>query len=197
MGRMKTGSRRGGNDGVRGSDLQREANSFIESFHRHNKPVTGAKFCIGASDGNDLMGVAVTGRPVARLLDDGFTAEVTRCCVRNDAPKGTPSFLYAACWRAWRAMGGTKLITYTLASEGGASLRGAGATMIAQLPGNDPKMWQNRKGDCILGTPKEWARERIRDDRQNQRTLVFRERTASFGGPFFSSIRASTVHKDH
>lgn len=102
-----------------------EANAYVASFHRHNKPVPGARFCIGASDGNELCGVAIVSRPVARKLQDGVTAEVVRCCVVESAPKGTPSFLYAACWRAWRAMGGRRMITYTLQSEGG-GLRFAG-----------------------------------------------------------------------
>jgi hypothetical protein len=123
-----------------------EANTYVASFHRHNKPVTGARFAIGASDGNELCGVAIVSRPVARKLQDGVTSEVVRCCVVDDAPKGTPSFLYAACWRAWRAMGGRRLITYTLQSEGGASLRGSGFKLIAELPGSNPANWQNRAG---------------------------------------------------
>jgi len=122
----------------------REANEFVASFHRHNKPVAGARFAIGASDGNAMVGVAIVGRPVARHLQDGVTSEVTRCCVREDAPKGACSFLYAACWRAWRAMGGRRLITYTLASESGASMRGAGWKLVAELKPNKPGMWQSR-----------------------------------------------------
>ena len=73
-------------------------------------------------------------------------AEVLRCCVRDGAPKGACSFLYACCWRAWRAMGGTRLVTYTLQSESGASLRGAGWKVVAELEPSDPKRWQNRPG---------------------------------------------------
>ena len=123
-----------------------EANAFVANFHRHNKPVVGARFAIGASDGSELVGVAICGRPVARRLQDRATAEVTRCCVRDSSPKGTCSFLYAACWRAWRAMGGERLITYTLQSESGASLRGAGWKVVAELPANRATMWQNRPG---------------------------------------------------
>lgn len=71
---------------------------------------------------------------------------MVRCCVRDGSPKGTCSFLYAACWRAWRAMGGNRLITYTLQSESGASLRGAGWRVVAQLEPGDPKQWQSRPG---------------------------------------------------
>lgn len=125
----------------------REANDFVANFHRHNKPVQGAKFAIGASDGEQLVGVAIVGRPISRHLDDGVTAEVTRCCVLNQAPKGTPSFLYARCWRAWSAMGGERLVTYTLASESGASLRGAGWKVVAQSSGAvEGKGWTTRVG---------------------------------------------------
>jgi len=124
-----------------------EANAFIASHHRHNKPVQGAKFAFGASDGQRLVGVVTVGRPVARKLDDGFTAEVTRCCVLDDAPKGTPSFLYSRAWRAWAAMGGARMVTYTLPSESGASLRGAGWRVVGQSPAwKEGKGWTTRPG---------------------------------------------------
>lgn len=125
-----------------------EANEFVASFHRHNRPVTGARFSVGASDGAELWGVAILGRVTARKLHDAATAEVSRCCVRDGAPKGTCSFLYAALWRAWRAIGGRRLITYTLQSESGASLRGAGAgwRLVAELAPNNPAGWRSRSG---------------------------------------------------
>ena len=125
-----------------------EAQEFIANFHRHNKPPVGWRFGIGASDGARLVGVAVVSRPVARQLQaqGSDVAEVTRCCVVDGAPLGTCSFLYAACWRAWRAMGGRRLVTYTLQSESGASLRGAGWRVVAELPGATGKAWQNRPG---------------------------------------------------
>lgn len=124
-----------------------EANDFVRNFHRHNKPVTGHRFSIGVSDGAELWGVAIVGRPVSRIVQaQGYTAEVLRNCVREGAPRGCCSFLYAAAWRAWRAMGGERLITYTLQSEGGASLRGAGWALVAERAANDPKAWQSRAG---------------------------------------------------
>lgn len=110
----------------------KDANSFVAAYHRHSKPTIGHKFSIGAAV-NGLVGVAIVGRPIARLLDDGWTAEVLRTCCSPDAPKNTNSFLYGACWRAWRAMGGRKIITYTLQGESGASLRGSGWRAIAQV----------------------------------------------------------------
>jgi hypothetical protein len=124
-----------------------EANEFVANFHRHNKPVQGAKFSIGASDGQRLIGVAIVGRPVARRLDDGITLEVTRCCVLDDAPKGACSFLYSRAWRVWQAMGGQRLVTYTLQSESGSSLRGAGWKVVGQTEGfAEGKGWTTRPG---------------------------------------------------
>lgn len=123
----------------------KEAAEFVANFHRHNKPPAGSIFCVAASDGQKMVGVAICGRPVARNLDNGQTLEVTRVCVVDDAPKGTCSFLYARCWQAAKALGWKKLITYTLQSESGASLRGAGWKIVAELKGNN-QGWINRPG---------------------------------------------------
>ena len=110
----------------------REANDFVEQYHRHNKRTQGGRFAIGATTGESLVGVAIVGRPIARLLDDGYTVEVTRCCVLDESPKGTCSFLYGRCWRIWQQMGGTRMVTYTLQTESGSSLKGAGWKIVGE-----------------------------------------------------------------
>lgn len=102
----------------------KDANAYVAAHHRHHKPVTGHKFSVGCMADGVLVGVAIVGRPVSRYLDDGQTLEVNRLC--TNGTKNACSFLYAAAWRAARAMGYRKIITYTLASEDGASLRAAG-----------------------------------------------------------------------
>ena len=119
---------------------------FVRNFHRHNKPPPGGVFAVGASDGKGMVGVAIVGRPVSRHLDNGETLEVTRCCVLETAPKGCCSFLYAKSWQAAKALGWRKLITYTLQSESGASMRGVGWKCVAELKPNNPSGWQNRPG---------------------------------------------------
>ena len=111
------------------------ANHFVEAHHRHHGRTVGMRFAVGLMHDGMLVGVAVVGRPVARALDDGFTAEVTRLCVTDCAPKGACSKLYSSCQRAWFAMGGQRLVTYTLAAESGASLRGAGWALAATVEG--------------------------------------------------------------
>ena len=113
-----------------------EANAFVAQHHRHHKPVTGHKFSIGCTVEGRLAGVAIVGRPVSRYLDNGLTLEVNRLC--TDGTKNACSMLYAAAWRAARAMGYQKIITYTLDTENGASLRAAGWT-CAGLAGG--KRW--------------------------------------------------------
>lgn len=111
----------------------KEANQFVADHHRHHGPVTGHKFSIAVSDGVGIVGVAIVGRPVSRYLDDGWTLEVTRLC--TDGTKNACSMLYAAAWRAARAMGYKKLITYILESETGASLRAASWKCVGQAGG--------------------------------------------------------------
>ena len=102
----------------------RQANAFVQAFHRHHKPSVGHKFSIGVSDGERLVGVAICGRPVSRRLDDGLTLEVNRVC--TDGTKNACSMLYGASCRAAKAMGYHKVITYILESEPGTSLKAAG-----------------------------------------------------------------------
>jgi hypothetical protein len=112
----------------------RDANAFVQLHHRHHKPVVGHKFSIGVADQTgQLRGVAIIGRPVARHRQDGFTLEVTR--VATDGCANACSALYAAAWRAGRAMGYRRMGTYTLISEPGTSLKAAGWHVVHQVVG--------------------------------------------------------------
>lgn len=100
----------------------KEANAFVNAHHRHHRAAAGCKFCIGVLDDNEgLCGVAVCGRPVSRYLDTGFNLEITRLCTNGE--KNACSMLYGACVRIARLMGYYRVITYTLESEDGASLK--------------------------------------------------------------------------
>jgi hypothetical protein len=112
-----------------------EANAFVTTRHRHHRPVVGHKFAVAVSDDAKIVGVAIVGRPVARLTDDGFTLEVNRLC--TDGTKNACSMLYGASWRAAKALGYRRLITYTLPSESGASLRASGWRLIGLRGGGN------------------------------------------------------------
>lgn len=114
-----------------------DANRYVQQHHRHLGRVAGAKFYLGVGfppegdlDEWRIVGVAIVGRPVARHLDDGWTLEVNRLCTEGYA--NACSFLYAAAWRAAKALGYRRLVTYSLASESGASLRAAGWRVVAE-----------------------------------------------------------------
>jgi hypothetical protein len=121
----------------------KEANACVAKFHRHHRPVVGSKFClavgdVGSVDGRlegGVCGVAIVGRPVARLLDDGFTLEVNRVC--TDGTRNACSMLYGAAWRVAKELGYKRLITYTLPEEGGASLRGSGWKLLGLRGGGN------------------------------------------------------------
>lgn len=109
----------------------RAAQEYIAAHHRHNKPPRGWKFGVGVMEGEVLVGVATAGRPIARHFDDGFTLEINRTC--TDGTRNANSMLYGAVWRAAKAMGYRRCITYTQSDECGASVKGAGFIKVKEL----------------------------------------------------------------
>jgi hypothetical protein len=110
----------------------REACENVALLHRHNKPPRGHKFSIAVeSDDGKLVGVVMVGRPIARVFDDGVTAEINRTC--TDGFPNANSKLYGAAVRACKAMGYERVITYTQVTERGSSLRGAGFVRVKDL----------------------------------------------------------------
>lgn len=99
----------------------REANAFVASHHRHHGPSRGCICVVGCEQDGEVVGVCIAGRPKARMLQDGYTAEVARVCTTGE--RNACSMLYAAAWRAVKALGYRRLVTYSLPKEGGASLR--------------------------------------------------------------------------
>lgn len=117
-----------------------EAKAFVTVHHRHHKPSVGDVFCLAVADeAGEVRGVVQVGRPVARKIDDGWTLEVTRCC--TDGTRNAASMLYGAAWRAARALGWRRLLTYTLETESGASLRGAGWRLLGQATSRPGQGW--------------------------------------------------------
>lgn len=110
----------------------RDACRYVDQHHRHHAPPRGHKFSIGVESNGGLVGVAMVGRPVARMWDDGYTLEVNRTC--TEGYSNANSMLYGAAWRAAKALGYRRLITYTRADENGTSLRAAGWHVVAERP---------------------------------------------------------------
>ncbi len=124
----------------------KQASAFIKDYHRHHSPARGWKYGVSVvNDEGDLVGVGIAGRPVSRILDDGTTLEVIRCCTTGT--KNVASMLYGALWRAAKALGYRKMVTYILTSETGTSLKAAGWVEVADIRGKSWNSKQRRRVD--------------------------------------------------
>ncbi len=119
-----------------------KANALVTRLHRHHAALPGgfAWFCVAAVVDGEVCGAAIAGRPTNRNNDDGQTVEVLR--VATNGAANTSSALLGACARAAKAIGAHRCITYTLDSESGASLRGAGWRREA----DGIRSWWNHSG---------------------------------------------------
>lgn len=128
----------------------RDANAFVKDYHRHSIPTVGGKFAIACYYAGVLVGVAICGRPVSRKLDDGETLEIYRNC--TNGTRNACSKLYGACVRVALAMGYTKIVTYTLEDENGASLKASNFICSGRAGG---KEWNGqRKREYYISPPK-------------------------------------------
>jgi hypothetical protein len=110
-----------------------DATAFVRQHHRHRRRVTGALFAVAIAEGLEVRGVGIAGRPVARGLQDGWTVEIIRVC--TDGARNACSMIYGALRRAAIALGYKRVITYTLATEPGASLKASGFRIVADVRG--------------------------------------------------------------
>lgn len=150
---------------------QAQAKDFVRAHHRHcPKPPAGWRYGAAVRNAGTLLGVIMVGRPVARLLDAKTTVEVNRLCIRNDVAAGLTwnacSLLYGWASKEARRRGFKKILTYTLESEEGTSLRAAGWQPEARTRGGS---W-NRKGrarsdhapiDCKIRWTAPWCAEPV------------------------------------
>lgn len=111
----------------------RAASAFVAKFHRHCKPPIGHKFSLACYLNGQLVGVAICGRPVSRRLDNGETLEINRLC--TDGTRNACSKLYGACVRYAKKKNFKKVITYTLCTESGCSLRASNFKLEAEKVG--------------------------------------------------------------
>jgi len=103
------------------------AKRYVMNWHRHHGPSVQARFSLAVVDEIGIVrGVAMVGRPVARLLDNGWTLEINR--VATDGCENACSALYGACRRVAKELGYAKLITYIREDEPGTSLKASGWT---------------------------------------------------------------------
>ncbi len=136
----------------------RQANEFVARHHRHHKPEVGHRFSIGARrcDTGELCGVAIVGRPKARLIDQHRVVEVTRLV--TDGTKNVCSLLYASAARAAKAIGYDEIITYTLESEPGTSLRAVGWEEVSRVRAEDWSRPSRSRKPAMIASKRKWRR---------------------------------------
>jgi hypothetical protein len=130
-----------------------EANAYIVAHHRHHGRVSGHRFIVGARDGGKLVGVAVAGRPRARLIDQYAHVEVSRLC--TEGGKNVCSFLYSRASRIARELGFASVFTAILASESGVSLKAAGWVYAYTTRGGSQDRPSRRRVDLSPTEPKQ------------------------------------------
>ena len=135
-----------------------DANDFVFKVHRHHKPVRGHRISVAVADeGGVIRGVAICGRPVARLTNPRKVLEITRC-----ATDGTPnacSKLYSMCIQIAKLTGYKRIQTFTLENESGISLKACGFRDDG-LTKSQPGLWDSREGrrdDQPDGPKRRWV----------------------------------------
>ena len=112
----------------------KDAKIWVNRTHRHHRAPQGGYFAVAVARDNEVIGVAIVGRTLSRSLDDGWTVEATRVAVLENQPNAC-SKLYAQAWKTARALGYRRMVTYTLDTEPGTSLRAAGWKIIGEVKG--------------------------------------------------------------
>ncbi len=137
-----------------------EANALVKRWHRHHKEAQGHRFSIGVYDTKKqkLVGAAIVGRPVARLVNWRTTVEVVRLV--SDGTKNACSILYAASARVAKELGYEKIQTYILDTETGTSLLASGWVCENKAAGGGHG-WHSRSGrrdDQPENTKQRWVK---------------------------------------
>ncbi len=140
----------------------KEINELVEKWHRHHKRVQGHRFSIGVIEmkTGELVGGCSIGRPVARLLDQKNSLEVTRLVTNGH--KNACSFLYSAAARSGKELGYKDIHTYILSEEDGISLKAAGWDLLEENVGGG--QWKHtdgkpRRTDQPVGKKSKWGKK--------------------------------------
>jgi hypothetical protein len=143
-----------------------EAAAFVDEHHSHNSRPRGWKFGHAVFNGNDLVGVLMAGRPVSAALQKQGCLEINRNCVKTTFPAGlaknAASMLYGQACREGFKRGYQRIVTYSLASERGTSLRAAGFVPVARTRGGSWNRTNRPRQDKSSTEPKlRWERWKV------------------------------------
>lgn len=141
-----------------------QAFDFVEKHHEHNGRLPGWRFGAGIWNGRELIGVIVVGNPTARAYNGRGWLEVRRLCLNRDVPEelrwNACSLAYGWAARETERRGYRRVITYTLETELGTSLKASGWTVDGKTKGGSWDTPARRRQDTAPTSPKvRWMRE--------------------------------------
>ncbi len=150
-----------------------EAKAFVTLRHHHCPGPAGWKFGIGLLNGPTLMGVAMVGRPVARMLpQDGSLMEVNRLCLDRSVPDPLRwngcSMLYGWAAKEARKRGAEHIITYIRDDEPGTSLLAAGWGLERVSKGGTRSRSGRSRADHNTVPKQRWGKRLIKDRRAGE-----------------------------
>ncbi len=171
-----------------------QARCFAEvtAHHRHHPAPTGHKFSVAVYNGKTLVGVAVVGRPVSRVIQaaEPKTLEVTRVCTWGNPHlrRNASSKLYSLAGKRAKALGYDKLITYTLAEEeNGASLKASGFSLDRVTRGGSWDTPSRRRQDKAPTVAKaRWVRNLKRGKSKHQGPTITTTKGGLTSGPLLA-----------
>lgn len=142
------------------------ARRFVLEHHEHCPPPAGDRFRASIWNGITLIGVVIVGRPVARMLPQQEWVEVNRLCVRRDIPAplrwNACSQMYGWAAREAKRRGFERIITYTMETEPGITLKAAGWNIDGKV-GRAGKSWNCPSRPRVDKTPTvpkiRWSRQ--------------------------------------
>jgi hypothetical protein len=126
-----------------------QVNHLVALWHRHHRPVKGLRFAAIAEIDGEPVGAVIVGKPGARALArDPRIAEVTRLAIRERGIPNVGSRLLGAAWRAHKALGGTRMLSYVRIDEAGSVYQAAGWEAVAETEARD---WRTERHLLLPG----------------------------------------------
>ena len=142
-----------------------DAKELIRKHHRHCEPPVGWQYGAAVFNGREMVGVMTAGRPVSAELARQGCLEVNRVCVKPTCPsalvENACSMLYGCACRQAFQRGHNRVVTYTLRTERGTSLRASGFVPVAKTQGGSWNRKNRPRNDESSTLPKvRWERWR-------------------------------------
>lgn len=147
----------------------RGACAMVNMYHRHHASPVGHLFSGAVFQGDVICGAIIVGRPVSRHQDDGATVELLR--VVSDGTRNACSKAMGWAIKEARARGYERVLTYTLETEPGTSLRAVGMTQTGMSEGGSWDVPSRRRAPDRhpTGRKQRWEKRLVEQTQKSKR----------------------------